>query len=71
MKTYLKFFLIPIFLFIIVYVIPTGVSFLINSHSNIANLLLLLFVSGSFGIVSGYLYNKFNSNSIKEITNED
>jgi putative flippase GtrA len=69
MKTFLKFALFPVVLFVAVYLIPTGIATLINAHNDVASLTLIFFVSLGFGWIATYLYNKFIMT--KETTNED
>jgi putative flippase GtrA len=69
MKTFLKFALFPVVLFVSVYLIPTGVATLINTHNDVANLVLIFFISLGFGWIASYIYNKFIMK--KENTNED
>jgi putative flippase GtrA len=69
MKTFLKFAAIPIGAVVVLYLIPTGVATLINTHDDVANLTLVFFISAGFGWIATYLYNKFIMT--KENTNED
>lgn len=69
MKTFLKFALIPVALFFVAYLIPTGIATLINAHNDVAILTLIFFISAGFGWIASYLYNKFIMT--KENTNED
>lgn len=69
MKTFLKFALFPVFLFVGVYLIPTGIATLINAQNDVATLVLMFFISLGFGTLATYLYNKFVMT--KENTNED
>lgn len=69
MKTFLKFTLIPVAVFFVVYLVPTGVATLINAHNDVAILTLVFFISAGFGWIASYLYNKFIMT--KENTNED
>lgn len=61
MKTFFKFALIPVLLFVSIYLIPKGFAMLINLHSDFANLILLFFVSIGFGTIATYLYYMFSS----------
>lgn len=69
MKTFLKFALIPVAVFAVAYLIPTGIATLINAHNDVAILTLVFFISAGFGWIASYLYNKFIMT--KENTNED
>lgn len=59
MKTFLKFAMFPIVLVFALYVIPTAVATLINTHDDAANLVLIFFISLGFGWIASYIYNKF------------
>lgn len=67
MKTFLYAAGIPLALFTIFYGLPRLIAVLINSHSDIGIIAIVLLACGIFGVVASKIYNVVK----KELNNED
>ena len=67
MKTYLKFAAIPLGLFTVFFALPRLVATLLNSHTDVGLLAILVLVCG----ISGWIAKAYHNVTVKETENHE
>jgi len=69
-NTFLKFSSIPLVLFVFLFALPRFVASLLNSHTDIGLLTIVMLACGIFGVVASKIYNRVNAHN-KETNNDE